>query len=170
MRLDYLQGACIAIFTAIAAYFDSTIAYLTALLSAFALNILAGFRADEVRITIQRIFPPIFFKNFQGNKFKDSLMELFLITFITYFLKLLIDLHKYQSSSSYVVQFLLAIATYFYFRNSLKNLKMVYPKVKFIAFLYHLIAFKFKELVGSDVAEIINKVEKETEENKDENK
>jgi len=155
-KIDFLQVALITATSAIAAYLDSTITFLAALIIAFSFNILAGFRADEVKLTIQRIFPPIFLKNFQGNKFKDSLMELLLITFVIYLLKIIADLMKYQSQSTYVVQFLAAIAIYYYFRNGLKNLKDVYPKNRFIAVVYHLISFKFRQLVGSDVADIVD--------------
>lgn len=166
LKLDYIQALSITITAAIAAYFDSTITYLAALLLAFTFNILAGFRADEVHIKIQRLFPPIFLKNFQGNKFKDSLMELSLIMFITYLLKIIADLMKYQSQSAYVVQFLIAIAIYYYVRNGLKNLKTVYPKNRFIAVVFHLISFKFRQLIGSDVADIVDKNETNSENNK----
>jgi hypothetical protein len=156
IKFDYLQALSIAIAAAIAAYFDSTITFLAALLVAFTFNILAGFRADEVHIKIQRFFPPIFLKNFQGNKLKDSLIELLLITSISYLLKIIADLMKYQSQSAYVVQFLIAIAIYYYFRNGLNNLKTVYPKNRFISVVYHLISFKFRQLVGADVADIID--------------
>lgn len=165
-RFDYLQTISILVVSAISAYFDSTITFLCALLLAFSFNILAGFRADEVKLTIQRIFPPLFLKNFQGNKFKDSLMELFLITSVTYLLKGVADLMKYQNQSAYLVQFLTAIAIYYYFRNALKNLKTVYPKNKFIAVLYFLLAFKFRQLVGGEVADIIDANEKDKEDKK----
>jgi len=90
-------------------------------------------------------------------------MELFLIMSITYLLKVIADLMKYRDQSPYVVQLLIAIAIYYYFRNGLKNLQKVYPKNRFIAVVYHLISFKFRQLVGSDVADIIdqNEISKE---------
>jgi hypothetical protein len=154
-----ISGICISIISGLAAFFDSTLSYMIALLLGFTFNILAGFRADEVRVKLVRLIPPQFLQNFNGNKLKDSLMELFLITFITYFLKGIIDLMKCQDKSAFVVQFLIAVAIYYYFRNALKNLKKVYPKIKWISMLYNLISFKFRELVGSDVADIIEKEE-----------
>lgn len=159
MKFDYLQALSIAAVTAISAYFDSTITFLASLLIAFVFNILAGFRSDEVKIAIRRIFPPIFLKNFQGNKFKDSLLELVLITFVTYLFKIIIDLNKYQNQSTYVVQLFMAIAVYYYLRNALKNLKTVYPKNRFIAVVYYLLAFKFRQLVGGEIADIIDENE-----------
>ncbi len=160
---SFLQGALIATFTAVAAYFDNTITFMIALVLAFLFNILAGFRADEVKIKIVRIIPPKLLQNFQGNKFKDSLMELFLIVCVTYLLKGIMDLMKQPDSSIYAVQILTWIALYAYFRNGLRNLVKVYPKNKWIRIVYHLIAFKFRELAGSDISDIVEKVEKEME-------
>jgi len=159
IKFDYLQALSITVVTAVTAYFDSTITFLAALLIAFVFNIFAGFRADEVHLKIQRIFPPIFLKNFQGNKFKDSLMELMLITFVTYLLKIIVDLMKYENQSTYLVQFLNAIAIYYYLRNALKNLKTVYPKNRFIAVVYFLLAFKFRQLIGGEIADIVDENE-----------
>ena len=53
-----VQGTLIGIATSIAAYFDSTFSFVCALILAFLFNILAGFKADEVKINIKRIFPP----------------------------------------------------------------------------------------------------------------
>ena len=155
-----VQGTLIGIATAIAAYFDSTFSFVCALILAFLFNILAGFKADEVKLTLHRIFPPIVaFKNFKGNKFKDSLLELLLITSITYLLKVFIDLMDYDNKSVYVVQWLFAVAIYVYFRNGLRNLRSVYPHVKFIRILYALVSFKFREFFGDEIADIVKKEE-----------
>ena len=164
---NIIQSALIGAFSAIVGYFDSTVSYLVALLLAFLFNILAGFRADEVRIKITRIFPPKVLQNFQGNKFKDSLMELFLIGGITYLLKGLIDLLQQHDKSAYVVQVLIALAIYYYVRNGLRNLVNVYPKSKWLRLIYHLLAFKFKGIIGGDIADLMDKTDKEIE---DENK
>lgn len=160
---EVLNSILVAIFTAVMAFFDSTISYLVALLFGFLFNILAGFRADEVKVKITRLIPPLILENFNGNKFKDSLMELLIIAGVTYFLKGIADLMDYEDKSQYVVQVLIAIAIYYYFRNGLKNLASVYPKNKFIVVLHYLIAFKFRSLVGGDIADIVEKAEKETE-------
>ena len=157
---QFCNAVLVAIFTAILSFFDSTSSYLLALIFGFAFNIIAGFRADEVKIILNRIFPPIFmFKNFKGNKFKDSLMELFLITGTTYLLKGLIDLMNYNDKSAYVVQWLFIVAIYVYFRNGLRNLVAVYPHIKFIRILYGLLSFKFREIAGDKIADIVDKEE-----------
>lgn len=157
---QFCNAVLVAIFTAILSFFDSTSSYLLALVFGFAFNIIAGFRADEVKIILNRIFPPIFmFQNFKGNKFKDSLMELFLIAGITYLLKELIDLMNYNDKSAYVVQWLFIVAIYVYFRNGLRNLVAVYPHIKFIRILYGLLSFKFRDFAGDKVADIVDKEE-----------
>ena len=156
------QGVMVFIFTSCAAFMDSTFSYLIALLLGFTFNILAGFRADEVKIKLHRIFPPIVaFEKFNGNKFKDSLLELVLIASTTYLLKGLIDLMDYDAQSTYVVQWLFAIAIYVYFRNGLRNLHEAYKKVVFIRIVYAILAFKFRELFGDKVADIVKEEEKE---------
>lgn len=159
---NILQASLIGIISAVAAYFDSTLSFLAALILSFLFNVIAGFRADEVRVRIVRIIPPKFLQNFNGNKLKDSLMELFLITFITYLMKGLIDLMQKQDLSAYAVQFLIAVAIYYYLRNGLRNLVKVYPKVKFIKLVYYLIAFKLKELIGGGLADLVDKAENDT--------
>ena len=157
---QFFNGILVAVFTAIISFFDSTSSYLLALIFGFAFNIIAGFRADEVKIILRRLLPPIFvFKNFKGNKFKDSLLELFLIAGITYLLKGLIDLMNYNDKSAYAVQWLFIVAIYVYFRNGLRNLVAVYPNVKFVRILYGLLSFKFREIAGDKIADIVDKEE-----------
>lgn len=158
---NIISWVCITAFTAIATFFDSTLSFLVALLIGFTLNIFAGFRADKVKLKLHRVFPPLIcFQNFSGNKFKDSLFELFLITGLTYFIKGIIVLFKFSEFSDYAVQWLLIIAVYYYFRNALRNLTTVYPDIKWIKMLYVLIAFKFRELAGGDIADIVEQGEK----------
>lgn len=167
---DIFQATLVAASTGIAAFFDSTYTYLIALFIGFVFNILAGFRADEVKVKIKRIFPPVLaFEKFSGNKFKDSLMELALIFTVTYILKGLFDLMNYENSSSVVVQYLTWIALYYYLRNGLRNLSKVYPKVKWIRMLYNLIAFKLKEMFGADISEIVTDEEKKDDAEKNSN-
>ena len=149
------------IFVVVMGFINPTGSYLMALVIAFGFNIFAGLRADEVKIKLQRIIPPVYLTNFSGNKLKDSLFELLIITVVTYLLKLLVELMRLEGGSAYVVQVLVAFAIYYYFTNGLRNLQKVYPKWKWLRFIYHLITFKFKEFFGSDVSNIMDKVEDE---------
>ena len=160
--LELLGKFFSGIFVAVVGFINPTGSYLMALVLAFGFNILAGLRADEVKIKLQRIIPPVFVTNFNGNKLKDSLFELLIITVVTYLLKGLVELMRLSGGSAYVVQVLVAFAIYYYFTNGLRNLQKAYPKSKWLRLLYHLITFKFKEFFGSDVANIMDKVEDET--------
>ena len=160
--LELLGKFFSGIFVIVMGFINPTGSYLMALVIAFGFNIFAGLRADEVKIKLQRIIPPVFVTNFNGNKLKDSLFELLIITVVTYLLKLLVELMQLEGGSAYVVQVLVAFAIYYYFTNGLRNLQKVYPRWKWLRFVYHLITFKFKEFFGSDISKIIDKVEDET--------
>ncbi|HBG40099.1 MAG TPA: hypothetical protein DDW85_01630 [Porphyromonadaceae bacterium] len=159
----------VAAAAAIVAYFDTTYTFLFALFLGFALNIIAGLRADEVKITTMYRFPHIRLLNYDGHKLKDSLMELFLIISITYIIKQFIDWFKYNDKSTYAVQILLAVAVYYYLVNSLRNLKKVRPKSKFIAFVYYVCTFQFKEMLPGIISKAMNKVEEEEKEGEKKN-
>ena len=160
--LESLGKVFSGIFVIVTGFINPTETYLMALVIAFGFNILAGLRADEVKIKLQRIIPPIFVTNFNGNKLKDSLFELLIITVVTYLLKLLVELMQLEGGSAYVVQVLMAFAIYYYITNGLRNFQKAYPHWKWLRFVYHLITFKFKEFFGSDVSNIMDKVEDET--------
>lgn len=158
---DILQGAMAAVVTAIVAYFDGSSSFLLALVIAFGLNIVAGMRADNVRLKIERIYPPKFFQNFNGNKLKDSLFELLLITSIIYAFKAIGDNMHMSDTDTYIVKYLIWVATYYYAENALDNLSSVYPKNKFLRILSAILSFKFKDFMGPELREEIEKIEKE---------
>ena len=151
--LKDLQVPFMGLVSLIAAYFDSTATFIIALLVAFLFNILAGLRADQVKFTMWRLV------NFDGHKLKDSLNELLLIVIVTYLLKGLMDLMHLNEKSVYAVQILIWIALYYYVRNSLRNLSVAYPKVKWIIVIYHLFSFQFGKLMPDSVNKAIEKAE-----------
>lgn len=153
--LKDLQAPLMGVVSIVAAYFDSTFTFMIALFAAFAFNILAGLRADEVKFTMWRLL------NFDGHKFKDSLKELLLIVVITYFLKGVMDLMQHNEKSVYAVQILTWIALYYYIRNSLRNLSQAYPKSSWIKVVYHLFSFQFGKMMPESVNEAIEKAEKD---------
>ncbi|NDV77840.1 hypothetical protein [Dysgonomonas sp. 511] len=148
-----LQTILISLFSMAAAYFDSTITFMYALFAAFAFNILAGMRADDVSLKNWR--------NFKKKKFKDSLVELFIIVGITYILKMIMDLMAHNEKSVYAVQVLTWIALYYYFRNGLRNLSNAYPNHLWIKAVYHLVSFQIIKLLPDSVKDAMNKAEEE---------
>lgn len=158
--VNNVQGIAVGVFGLVAGYFDTTITFLYALLLGFAFNVIAGMRADEVRFTMSRLFD-IKVLNYSGGKLKDSLMELFLITAVTYFMKSIVDLMKFDEKSTYAVQILISVALYYYVKNGLRNLSRAFPKVKFLKALYYIIAFKFKEMMPGYVNDAVEKADKD---------
>lgn len=152
--MEKMKEIFVFISAAIAAYFDTTITFVYALLIGFAFNIFAGLRADDVKVVMTR-FPLFGMINYKGQKLVDSLKELSLITFITYMLKAIIDLMKFEEKSAYAVQILIFIAIYYYVKNGLRNLSKAYPKVRWIKMLYYLVSFKFKEMMPGIVNDAI---------------
>lgn len=150
-----LQPMLMSLVSLVAAYFDSTIMFMLALFIAFTVNILAGMRADEVVFDMWRL------ANFKGKKFKDSLWEFFMIVFITYFIKALMDLTHLSDKSVYAVQALIWLALYFYLRNSFRNLCKAYPQFRWIKAVYYILSFGVKEHAPKIMNDAIDKVEEE---------
>lgn len=138
-HLNLIQYASVGFAGMLLAYFENTTGFLVALILGFTFNILAGFRADDVKIKMWRLC------NFNGNKLWHSLTELFLIVVITYFLKLIADLMNQEERSIYIVECLIWAAIYYYVRNALRNLSSVYTDIRWLRFVYYLISFQFKE-------------------------
>ncbi|NDV79765.1 hypothetical protein [Dysgonomonas sp. 511] len=153
--LGNVQALLVSLFGMAAAYFDSTITFMYALFAAFAFNILAGMRADDVSLSR--------WKNFKKKKFKDSLIELFIIVGITYILKGIMDLMVHNEKSVYAVQVLTWIALYYYLRNGLRNLSKAYPAHLWIKAVYHLVSFQFAQMMPESVRQAINRTKEETE-------
>lgn len=168
--VDYIKAFIYSFGLVLSAYFDTTITFIYALLISFFMNILAGFRADEVKVKLTRIIPPkLMLPNFQANKFKTALFELTLMFVIIYILKLLVELLHYADYSVYVTQMLMAVAVYFYVRNTTRNLRKVYNS-KFFIFLDIVIGLKIKEVLPDVFEKAINEVEKEEREDKNRNR
>ena len=158
-KISMIQTSMVSLFGMVAAYFDSTITFIYALMVAFAFHIIAGMRADEVNLWK--------LKNFKFKKFKDSLIELLLIAATTYMLKLIIDLMRYDEKSIYAVQILIWLALYYYFRRGLRNLAIAYPNNSWIRTVHHLVSFQFAKMMPESVKQAMEKAEKENNGNKD---
>jgi hypothetical protein len=146
---------------AVLAYFNNTWTFMLALLIAFMFNVIAGLRADEVKMQFMRIWPVVYLKNFRSNKFVIALFEFVVILVTIILLKVIADLMLVREKSVFVFQYLTWIALYYYLRNTLRNLSKIYPKVGFFRAVYHIISFKFGEFFGKEVKEIIDNEDKD---------
>jgi len=140
-----INPSLVALFSMLCAYFESTLGFMLALFISFLFNIIAGLRADEVHFKMWRLY------NFSGHKFKDSLMELFLIVVTIYFLKLLAELMNQGDKAIYIVECLVWVALYNYIRNGLRNLSHAYPRNRWIRFVSNLISFHFVEIAPESI-------------------
>lgn len=144
-HIEKIKVFLVTVISMLCAYFESTQSFMIALLLGFFFNILAGFKADDVKFKMWRLC------NFSGHKFKDSLIELLLIILITYFLKSMVDLMHQEDKSAYIVECLVWIAIYNYVRNGLRNLSKGYPNNRWIRFVSNLLMFNFKALAPDSV-------------------
>jgi len=151
------QGIWVLISTAILTHFAPVMTFIYALFVAFAANVLAGMRADDVKLKISRTWPIVLFPNFSGNKFKCALGEFLLILIIIAVLRgvgMLMLLKNNQDV--YIFQYLTWVALYYYGVNSFRNLSIVYPNNRFIKAIYYIIGFKFSKMFGKEVKEILD--------------
>lgn len=161
----WIRGIIGSFFVFLAGYLDTTKTFLYAFVIVFFFNIVAGFRADEVKVEMKRLFPPIFkLANFKPNKFKTALFEFTMIIFSIYLLKVLIDLFFLQEHSTFIVQALMGVAVYFYFKNILRNFRLILPNSNFIKFLDIAVSLKFKEIIPTSFSKAIEEVESDNKE------
>lgn len=155
-KISMLQTSMVSMFGIVAAYFDSTITFIYALMITFVFHVLAGMRADDVDLS--------HLKNFKFRKLKDSLIELFLIITTTYVIKLAMDLMNVNEKSVYAVQILIWLALYYYFRRGLKNLSLAYKNIIWIKTVYYLVSFQFAKMMPDSVKQAMEKAEQEKKE------
>lgn len=151
--LTYYVTACYA---ALAVRLDigSTSDFLAAVLIGFAFNVLAGLRADSVSFVHRRLC------NFNGHKFKDSLIELFLVVVITYLLQLIGVLVEYSEGALIITKWLFRIAVIFYIINGLRNLNKAYPKSRFVEALYIIVTAQFLKIAPDIMKDAFKKTDK----------
>jgi hypothetical protein len=157
--LKTISGGCVWLAVMLGAYFETTATFFIALFLAFLFNILAGFRADEVKFRFTWTIPPFIAHNFKKPKLSTSLSELLQILSLIILIKVMADLMDYGEHSKMIVQALSLIAVYWYLRNGLRNMQKAYPKNRFIAMLYYLLAFKYRQFFGDDMADIVETFE-----------
>lgn len=139
----------------ILAYFTPTAGFMWALVIMFAFNIWAGMRADGVIIRQC--------KNFKFSKFKNALAELLLyVTIIHVIYSTMIQCGD-SEAALIVIKSLTYVFMYVYLQNSFKNLLQAYPKKIALRIIYHVIRLEFTRALPSYWQPILERYEKETE-------
>ena len=153
--LEQLRIIFVSVYSPILAFFTPTKGFVYALVIMFAFNIWCGMRADGV--SIARC------KNFSFGKFKNALVELLLYVLINQTIYSVMAMAGDANEAIIVIKTLTYVFMYVYLQNSFKNLIIAYPTNKAYRIIYHIIRLEFKRAMPSHVQEVINRVEKETD-------
>lgn len=153
--LEQLRILFISVCSQILAFYIPTKGFIYALVIMFAFNIWCGMRADGVSIT--------HCKNFSFSKFKNALVELLLYVLINQTIYSVMVMVNDANEAVIVVKTLTYVFMYVYLQNSFKNLIIAYPTNKAYRIIYHIIRLEFKRAMPSHVQEVINRVERETD-------
>lgn len=154
-NIEQLRILFISVCSPILAFFTPTKGFVYALIIMFAFNIWCGMRADGVSI--------IRCKNFSFSKFKNALVELLLYVLINQTIYSVMAMAGDNNEGVIVIKTLTYVFMYVYLQNSFKNLIIAYPTNKAYRIIYHIIRLEFKRAMPSHVQEVINRVERETE-------
>ena len=160
---NWEQWRIIAVSTVspILGYLTPTKGFVFALVIMFAFNIWAGMRADGVAI--------IRCKNFSFRKFKNALFELLLYLFIVESIFVIMKNCGDDKEAIVVVKTLTYVFMYVYLQNAFRNLIVAYPRKLALRIIYHVIRLEFTRALPSHLQPIIERLEKEFEDDPDKN-
>lgn len=135
-------------------YLTPTKGFVYALVVMFAFNIWAGMRADGVAI--------VRCKNFSFRKFKNALCELLLYLFIVEAIFVIMKNCGDGNAAVIVVKSLTYVFMYVYLQNAFRNLIKAYPKEIALRIIYHVIRLEFTRALPSYWQPIMERFQKET--------
>lgn len=136
-------------------YLTPTKGFVYALVVMFAFNIWAGMRADGVAIRNC--------KRFSFRKFKNALCELLLYLFIVEAIFVIMKNCGDENAAVIVVKSLTYVFMYVYLQNAFRNLIKAYPKKIALRIIYHVIRLEFTLALPSYWQPIIERFQKETD-------
>ena len=136
-------------------YLTPTKGFVYALVVMFAFNIWAGMRADGVAI--------VRCKNFSFRKFKNALCEFLLYLFIVEAIFVIMKNCGDENAAVIVVKSLTYVFMYVYLQNAFRNLIKAYPKEIALRIIYHVIRLEFTRALPSYWQPIIERSQKETD-------
>ena len=131
--------------------------FVLALVLMFAFNCWAGMRADGV--SIARC------KNFSFSKFKNALVEILLYLVIIEMVFTIMASCGDSKAALVAAKSITYVFIYVYAQNSFKNLIKAYPKKMALRIIYHVLRFEFTRALPSYLKPIIERVEKEIDNN-----
>ena len=137
------------------AYLTPTKGFMYALIIMFTFNIWAGMRSDGVAIK--------HCKNFKFSKFKNALAELLLYISIIHVVYSTMLQCGDNDEALIVIKSLTYVFMYVYLQNAFRNLIQAYPKKVALRIIYHVIRLEFTRALPSYWQPIIERYEKETE-------
>lgn len=156
IAIENLRLVLTAMVSTIFAIVLPTKGFLVGLIIMFGFNIWAGMRADGV--AIKRC------QNYSHSKFKDACFELLWYIVIIQIANVVMRSIGDGNSSYIVMKTLTCIFIYVYAQNAFKNLIQSYPTNKSYRIIYHLIRLEFMRAMPSHVQDIIDRIDRETDE------
>lgn len=159
LNLEQWRIIVISTVSPVLGYLTPTKGFVYALVVMFAFNIWAGMRADGVEI--------VRCKNFSFRKFKNALCELLLYLFIVEAIFVIMKNCGDDKAAIVVVKTLTYVFMYVYLQNAFRNLIVAYPKELALRIIYHVIRLEFARALPSHLQPIIERLEKEFEDDPD---
>ena len=161
-QLEHYRMITVTVLSPIFGYLTPTEGFVEALVLMFAFNILAGMRADG--ISIYRC------KNFSLKKFQKSIIELCLYLFVIELIYCIMFTMGDKEVGLMVVKSVTWVFNYVYLQNAFRNLIVAYPANMGLRIIYHVIRFEFARALPSHLQPLIERIEKEINDKKEEEK
>ena len=153
ITIEQMRLVIVSTLAPIAALFTPTKGFLIALVITFAFNIFCGMKSDGITI--------VHCRNFKFDKFKNAVAELLMYIFIIQMLYTIMNLVGDSDAGLLTIKSINYVFMYIYVSNGFKNLIKAYPKNKAYRIIYHLLRFEFNRIAPTKVQEIIDRVNHE---------
>ena len=161
-QLEHYRMIIITFFSPILGYLTPTGGFIKALILMFAFNIWAGMRADGVAI--------VRCTNFSWRKFKNAIIELVLYLLVVELIYCIMVTMGDKEVGLLTVKSITWVFNYVYTQNAFRNLIIAYPTNMGLRIIYHVIRFEFGRALPSHLQPLIERIEKEINDKKEEEK
>lgn len=154
-NLEQWRLITVSAFSPILSYYTPTKGFVLSLVVMFAFNIWAGMRADGIAIKCC--------KNFSFRKFKNALCEFLLYLVIIEVIFTIMVSCGDKEEAIISVKSLTYVFMYVYLQNAFRNLIIAYPRNLALRIIYHVIRLEFTRALPSHLQPIIERFQKETD-------